>query len=69
MMARVRRTEREPEHNAISIVVRGRAVRGVYSAADGWVEVIGENGLPRTARCGDSTAGEVAERLLREMQR
>jgi len=39
----------------------------VYSVADGWVEVIAENGLTKTARCGDSSAAEVAERLLREL--
>jgi hypothetical protein len=68
-MARVPSNDREPHRNDVSIVARGRTVRGVYSVADGWVEVIGENGLTRTARCVDSTAGEVAERLLREMQR
>jgi hypothetical protein len=42
-------------------------VRGVFSVADGWVEVIADNGLTKTVRCGDSTASEVAERLLLEL--
>jgi hypothetical protein len=49
--------------------VRGKKVRGVFSVADGWVEVIADNGLTKTARCGDSSAAEVAERLLRELYR
>lgn len=59
----------EPGHEEVSIVVRGRTVRGVFSVADGWVEVIGDHGLTKTARCGESTADEVAERLLRELAR
>jgi hypothetical protein len=35
--------------------------------AGGWVEVIADSGLTKTARCGDSSAAEVPERLLREL--
>jgi hypothetical protein len=68
-MTRGTRTERQPDRSEVSIKIRGRTVRGVYSVAEGWVEVIAENGLTKTARCGDSTAAEVAERLLRELYR
>lgn len=68
-MVRASRNERQPDRSEVSIADRGRTVRGVYSVADGWVEVIGDNGLTKTARCGDSTAAEVAERLLRELHR
>ncbi len=57
----------EPGRDEVSTRVRGRTVRGVYSVADGWVEVIAENGLTKTARCGDSSAHGIAERLLREL--
>lgn len=69
MIARATREDREPDRNEVSIEVRGTTVRGVYSVADGWVEVIAENGLTQTARCGDSSARQVAERLLRELYR
>jgi hypothetical protein len=59
----------EPGREEVSIVVRGRTVRGVFSVADGWVEVIGDHGLTKTARCAESTANEVAERLLRELSK
>jgi hypothetical protein len=60
---------REPERNEVWARVRGRKVHGVFSVADGWVEVIADNGLTKTARCGDSSAARVAERLLRELYR
>jgi hypothetical protein len=60
---------REPERNEVWARVRGRKVHGVFSVADGWVEVIADNGLTKTARCGDSSAAEVAERLLGELYR
>jgi hypothetical protein len=59
----------EPGREDVSVVVRGRTVRGVFSVADGWVEVIADHGVTKTARCGESTAAEVAERLLRELAR
>jgi hypothetical protein len=62
-----RRERPEPERNEVWADVRGRKVRGVFSVADGWVEVIADNGLTATARCGDSSAPEVAERLLRQL--
>ena len=49
--------------------IRGQRFHGVYSVANGWVEVIADNGMTKTARCGESTAAEVAERLLRELYR
>jgi hypothetical protein len=57
----------EPGRDEVRITVRGREVHGVFSVADGWVEVIADNGMTKTARCGDSSAAEVAERLLREL--
>jgi len=68
-MAPARGGDRQPERNQVSVKVRGRMVHGVYSTADGWVEVIADNGLTKTARCGDSSAPQVAERLLRELYR
>lgn len=69
MKARVTRQCEPPEpgRDEVRTQVRGREIRGVYSVADGWVEVIAENGLTKTARCGDSSATYVAERLLREL--
>jgi hypothetical protein len=57
----------EPGRDEVWANVRGRRVHGVFSVADGWVEVIADNGLTNTARCGDSAAAEVAQRLLREL--
>jgi hypothetical protein len=57
----------EPARDEIWAEVRGRRVRGVYSAANGWVDVIAANGLTKTAPCCDSSAPEVAQRLLREL--
>jgi hypothetical protein len=68
-MAGSRHERPEPERNEVWAQVRGRKVHGVFSVADGWVEVIADNGLTKTARCGDSSAAEVAERLLRELYR
>ena len=68
-MARAPRDGPQPDRNEVSARVRGRTVRGVFSVADGWVEVIADNGLTKTARCGESSAAEVAERLLRELYR
>jgi hypothetical protein len=67
MMTRAARDYPQPYRDEISVRVGGRTVRGVFSVADGWVEVIADNGLTKTARCGDSSAAEVAERLLREL--
>jgi hypothetical protein len=64
-MARSSTEPPEPERNDVWAHVRGRKVHGVFSTADGWVEVIADNGLSKTARCGDSSAAQVAERLLR----
>ena len=65
--SRWRRQPAEPERKLVSAPVRGRRVHGVFSTADGWVVVIADTGLTKTARCGDSSAAEVAERLLREL--
>jgi hypothetical protein len=59
----------EPGHDEVWVEVRGRRVHGVFSVADGWVEVIADNGMTKTARCGESSAAAVAERLLRELHR
>ena len=68
-MTRARKEDAQVERNTVSAKVRGQTVRGVFSVANGWVEVIADNGLTKTARCGDSSAAEVAERLLRELYR
>jgi hypothetical protein len=47
--------------------VRGQSVHGTYSVADGWVEVIADNGQYKTAQIGNSSEEEVAERLLYEL--
>jgi hypothetical protein len=59
----------EPGRDDVSVEVRGQRVHGVYSVADGWVEVIADDGRTATARCSDSSACETAERLLRELHR
>ncbi len=68
-MVSTSRGDRQPDRSEVFARARGRTVRGVFSVAAGWVEVIAENGLTKTARCGDSSAAEVAERLLRELYR
>ena len=57
----------EPGHDEVWTELRGKRLHGVYSVADGWVEVIADNGTTKTARCGDSSAATIAERLLREL--
>ena len=47
--------------------VRGKTYHATYSVADGWVEVIADDGRYKTGQIGDSSAEEVAERLLREL--
>jgi hypothetical protein len=47
--------------------VRGRSVHGTYSVSGGWVEVIADNGQYKTAQIGNSSADEVAQRLLYEL--
>jgi hypothetical protein len=57
------------DRNEVWADVRGKTFHGVYSvSADGnWVEVIADDGRYKTGAIGDSTAEEVAERLLREL--
>jgi hypothetical protein len=55
------------ERNEVWAEVRGKTYHGVYSVADGWVEVIADDGRYKTGQIGDSSADEVAERLLREL--
>ena len=57
----------EPGRDEVSTQLRGKSVHGVYSVADGWVEVIADDDRTRTAQCDDSSAAAVAERLLREV--
>ncbi len=47
--------------------VRGKTYHATYSVADGWVEVIADDGRYKTGQIGNSSAEEVAERLLREL--
>jgi hypothetical protein len=47
--------------------VRGTTYHATYSVADGWVEVIADDGRYKTGQIGESSAEEVAERLLREL--
>ena len=47
--------------------VRGKTYHGVYSVAEGWVEVIADDGRYKTGQIGESSAELVAERLLREL--
>jgi hypothetical protein len=68
-MSGSRRERPEPERNEVWAEVRGRRVHGVFSVTNGWVEVIADSGMYKTARCGDSSAAQVAERLLRELYR
>ena len=56
-----------PDRSDVWAEVRGKTYHGVYSLADGWVEVIADDGRYKTGQVGDSTANDVAERLLREL--
>jgi hypothetical protein len=58
-----------PDRNEVWADVRGKTYHGTYSvSADGdWVEVIADDGRYKSGTIGDSTAEEVAERLLREL--
>ncbi len=56
-----------PTRNEVWAEVRGKTYHGVYSVADGWVEVIADDGRYKTGQIGDSSADDVAERLLREL--
>jgi hypothetical protein len=58
-----------PERNEVWAEVRGRTYHAVYSVADGWVEVIADDGQYKTGQIGDSSAEQVAERLLSELYR
>ncbi len=58
-----------PERNEIWAEVRGTTYHAVYSVADGWVEVIADDGQYKTGQIGDSSAEQVAERLLTELYR
>jgi hypothetical protein len=57
------------DRNEVWVEVRGKTYRGTYSVSGGWVEVIGPDGQYKTAQLGDSSAEEVAERLLHELYR
>jgi hypothetical protein len=63
-------TERpRAERNDVWAEVRGRTMHGTYSVSDGWVEVIADDGQYKTGQIGNSSAEEVAERLLGELYR
>jgi hypothetical protein len=55
------------ERSDVWAEVRGKTYHATYSVADGWVEVIADDGRYKTGQIGDSSAEEVAERLLREL--
>ena len=57
----------EPGRDEVWAQGRGQKLHGAYSVADGWVELIADNGLTKTVRCGESSAARVAQRLLREL--
>ena len=59
-------TERK-DKNEVWAEVRGTTYHGVFSVADGWVEVIADNGMTKTAQIRDSSEYDVAERLLFEL--
>jgi hypothetical protein len=61
--------KKAPARNEVWAEVRGRTYHGVYSVADGWVEVIADDGRYKTGQIGESTAEAVAERLLFELYR
>jgi hypothetical protein len=56
-----------PDRDDVWAEVRGKNVHGIYSVADGWVEVIADSGQYKTAQIGNFSVQEVAERLLREL--
>jgi hypothetical protein len=58
-----------PERNEVWVDVRGKTFHGTYSVSGGWVEVIADDGQYKTAQIGDSSAEQVAERLLSELYR
>jgi hypothetical protein len=66
-MAESAKKEAAPARNEVWAEVRGKTYHGVYSVADGWVEVIADDGRYKTGQIGDSSADDVAERLLREL--
>jgi hypothetical protein len=66
-MATGARERQGSERNEVWAEVRGKTYHGVYSVADGWVEVIADDGRYKTGQIGDSSPDEVAERLLREL--
>jgi hypothetical protein len=68
-MADSSRRAPSPERNDVWAEVRGRTFHGTYSVADGWVEVIADDGQYKSAQIGESSAEEVAERLLSELYR
>jgi hypothetical protein len=68
-MAGSSRDDPPPERGEVWAEVPGKTVHGTYSVSGGWVEVIADNGQYKTAEIGDSTAEEVAERLLSELYR
>ena len=58
-----------PDKNDVWAEVRGTMFHGTYSVADGWVEVIADNGMTKTAQIRDASEYDVAERLLFELYR
>ena len=56
-----------PDRNDVWAEVRGTSVHGTYSVSGGWVEVIADSGQYKTAQISDSSADEVAARLLYEL--
>jgi hypothetical protein len=66
-MADSSRDDSSPDRSDVWADVRGDTVHGTYSVSGGWVEVIADNGQYKTAQIGDSSAEQVAERLLREL--
>jgi hypothetical protein len=68
-MAATSAKDSSPDRNDVWAEVRGKTMHGTYSvSADGnWVEVIADDGRYKSGTIGDSSAEEVAERLLREL--
>jgi len=66
-MSDASRDDPPPDRNDVWAEVRGRSVHGTYSESGGWVEVIADSGQYKTAQIGDSSADEVAARLLYEL--
>jgi hypothetical protein len=56
-----------PARNEVWADVRGKSVHGTYSVSGGWVEVVADNGMYKTAQIGNSSEEEVAARLLYEL--